>query len=161
MLRVVFDMLDDGNRGCIGRAQVSEMTHSLTHSRTHALTHSPACSFSIMHFLSYLLTHSLTYSLTYLLTHSLTQISEMARSADIQDILKYTVFWLPLKRRQWSFFYSIFDDEGETVRVSEWLRAGEELASSECVCVRHLRLDEEHRGIADSCSATGDWSEAR
>jgi len=89
------------------------------------------------------------------------QISEVARNADIQDLLKFTVFWLPLKRRQWTFFYGIFDDESETIGVEEWLSAARDLAASEEVKISNVRLDEEQRSIADSCSVTGDWSEAR
>jgi hypothetical protein len=88
------------------------------------------------------------------------QISEMARSPDIQAILRYTVFWLPLKRRLWSFFYGIFEDDAECIAEDDWVRAGEGLAREE-VWVQHLRLDAEHRRVADECSVTGGWSEAR
>ena len=89
------------------------------------------------------------------------QISEMARSTDIQGILKYTVYWLPLKRRQWTFFYNIFEDEAECISVEEWLQAAHGLAMAEEVSVAHVRLDRDHRAIADACSVTGDWSEQR
>lgn len=89
------------------------------------------------------------------------QISEIARNADIQDMLKYTLFWLPLKRRQWTFFYGIFDDDNESIGVEEWLNAARDLAASEEVRISNVRLDEEQRSIADACSVTGDWSEAR
>ena len=57
-----------------------------------------------------------------------------------QGILKYTVFWLPLKRRQWSFFYNIFEDEAETISVEEWVSAGYGLAMKEEVGVGQVRF---------------------
>lgn len=89
------------------------------------------------------------------------QISEMARNSDIHAILKYTVFWLHLKRREWSFFYSIFEDESSNITVDNWLSAAHDLAMSETVSARHIRLDSEHRAYADASSATGDWSKER
>jgi hypothetical protein len=86
------------------------------------------------------------------------QISEIARSADMQAILRYTVFWLPLKRRQWTFFYGIFEDEAACITVDEWIRAAHGLAEREEVRVGQVRRDVQHKSIAEACSVTGDWS---
>ena len=89
------------------------------------------------------------------------QISEMARNVDMQGILRFTVFWLPLKRRQWSFFYAIFEDDAEYIGVEEWVSAGYGLAMGEEVSVGRVRLDGVQREVARACSVTGEWSQRR
>ncbi len=92
------------------------------------------------------------------------QISEISRNTEIQDLLKFTVFWMPLKRREWSFFYAIFEDDSDNITVQEWMSAAHGLSMSEVIAIKYIRLDEEHRNIADSSAVMTpgeSWSTAR
>mmetsp|Transcript_1868 Transcript_1868/g.2965 ORF Transcript_1868/g.2965 Transcript_1868/m.2965 type:complete len:680 (-) Transcript_1868:102-2141(-) len=84
-------------------------------------------------------------------------IPEIGKSAAVQAYLRFTVFWMSLKRRQWGFFYAIFDDLDDSISVESWLQAAKAVSLEEGVPVKHIRLEEEHRQIA--YSTTGAWSD--
>lgn len=79
----------------------------------------------------------------------------ISQNVTIQSLLRHTVFWSIVKRRQWSFFYSIFHDNSDTITVFDWLNAAIVLAH-ECLPLSKLRSDEEHMSVA---AGHGVWSD--
>jgi hypothetical protein len=69
-------------------------------------------------------------------------------------VLRFTVFWMSIKRRRWAFFYAIFDEMEEFIGLEHWLRAAEAVSGEECVSLSHIRLAAEHRRIVNTAS----WS---
>lgn len=86
-----------------------------------------------------------------------TEIPMLSESFEIHSYLKFTIFWMKIKRRDWGFFYRIFNTENDYFTVTEWLHAAKDLATASHVKIfpKNLRLDSEHRKIV---LEAGNWT---
>ena len=78
-------------------------------------------------------------------------------SADVQDCLRFTVFWMSVKKRRWSFFYALFDEMEDSIGMEEWLKAAKAVSLEEKVSLRQVRTEAEHKQIV-TASGGHMWS---
>jgi len=96
------------------------------------------------------------------------EFNQIANNTAIHSLLRFTVFWSFIKRKQWSFFLSMFrnadikptipllgehnESESDDIRISyltysDWMATASRISRERGVKLRHIRSQEEHAAI--------------
>jgi hypothetical protein len=84
-------------------------------------------------------------------------LSNLSEEVGIQSLIRLTLFWKYVKNQNWGFFYSIFDDNVDTITVDDWLSKLKSICHCKNVQPQHVRTHAEHRQI--NISSSGLWDE--
>ena len=75
------------------------------------------------------------------------EVASVAFDSAVHALLSFTVFWAPIKKRNWSLFQAMQSGSREGISMQDWMSCAQGLSLEVGVPLRHIRTYEEHEEI--------------